>query len=63
LNYFGGWGETFGNITGGGSISSKYDYNPTDYIEVAFTSLSSHGNAAAMIFVLPPAYLKRAEIF
>ena len=63
LNYFGGWGETFGNITGGGSISSKYDYNPTDYIEVAFTSLSSHGNAAAMIFVLPSAYLKRAEIF
>lgn len=33
LNYYGGWGEIFGNITGGGSISSKYDYNPTPYVE------------------------------
>ena len=31
LNYEGGWGEIFGNITGGGQISSKYDYNPTPY--------------------------------
>ena len=34
LNYYGGWGEMFGNITGGGTLSSKYDYNPTPYIEV-----------------------------
>lgn len=34
LNYAGGWGEMFGNITGGGTISSKYDYAPTDYVEV-----------------------------
>ena len=34
LNYEGGWGEMFGNITGGGSISSKYDYNPTDYVDI-----------------------------
>ena len=34
LNYQGGWGEMFGNITGGGNISSKYDYNPTPYIAV-----------------------------
>ena len=33
LNYEGGWGEIFGNITGGGVISSKYNYNPTPYIE------------------------------
>ena len=26
LNYYGGWGEIFGNITGGGMISSKYNY-------------------------------------
>ena len=26
----------FGNITGGGTISSKYDYNPTAYPEVAY---------------------------
>ena len=34
LNYYNGWGEMFGNITGGGELSSKYDYNPTPYIEV-----------------------------
>ena len=34
LNYYGGWGEMFGNVTGGGTISSKYDYNPTDYVPV-----------------------------
>lgn len=35
LNYEGGWGEMFGNITGGGKISSKTDYNPTPYVRVA----------------------------
>ena len=34
LNYEGGWGEMFGNITGGGTISSKNDYNPTPYVAV-----------------------------
>ena len=34
LNYEGGWGEMFGNVTGGGTISSKYDYNPTPYVAV-----------------------------
>ena len=33
LNYEGGWGEMFGNITGGGTLSSKKDYNPTPYVE------------------------------
>ena len=33
LNYEGGWGEMFGNITGGGKLSSKKDYNPTPYID------------------------------
>lgn len=33
LNYQGGWGEMFGNITGGGTLSSKTDYNPTKYVE------------------------------
>ena len=40
LNYQGGWGEMFGNITGGGTISSKYDYNPTDYPTVYLGALS-----------------------
>ena len=33
LNYYGGWGKMFGNITGGGTLSSKKHYNPTDYPE------------------------------
>ena len=32
-NYYNGWGEMFGNITGGGTISSKVDYNPTPYVQ------------------------------
>ena len=39
LNYQGGWGQMFGNITGGGTISSKYDYNPTPYVNVVLQPL------------------------
>lgn len=39
LNYAGGWGEMFGNITGGGTISSKTDYNPTAYPSVVIGAL------------------------
>ena len=39
LNYEGGWGEMFGNITGGGTLSSKYDYNPTDYVQIYLENL------------------------
>ncbi len=39
LNYEGGWGEMFGNITGGGAISSKYNYNPTPYVQVVRRNL------------------------
>ncbi len=39
LNYEGGWGEMFGNITGGGTLSSKYDYNPTPYVAVVRRNL------------------------
>ena len=35
LNYYGGWGKIFGNITGGGKISDKYNCNPTPYVPVA----------------------------
>ncbi len=34
LNYEGGWGETFGNVTGGGVLSSKQEYNPTPYVQI-----------------------------
>ena len=39
LNYYGGWGEMFGNITGGGMLSSKTNYNPTPYVEVVRATL------------------------
>ena len=40
LNYYGGWGEMFGNITGGGTISSKYNYNPTEYVRAVRMDIS-----------------------
>ncbi len=43
LNYYGGWGDMFGNITGGGTLSSKWDYNPTDYIPTCPAALTSNG--------------------
>ena len=52
LNYYGGWGEMFGNITGGGTISSKYDYNPTDYVEVVHASLS--GATLTLVYYYVP---------
>jgi hypothetical protein len=39
LNYYNGWGEMFGNITGGGTISSNVDYNPTPYVESSKSKL------------------------
>ena len=47
LNYEGGWGEMFGNITGGGTISSKNDYNPTPYVQVVRRELYTYKNEAA----------------
>ena len=40
LNYFGGWGLTFGNVTGGGTFDSKTNYNPTPYPEVVYWDFS-----------------------
>lgn len=59
LNYYGGWGETFGNITGGGSISSKTDYNPTPYVPSVLGSLysaaaSAYTNSYTCIFIMLP---------
>ena len=47
LNYAGGWGEMFGNITGGGTLSSKYDYNPTPYVPVVNGEIVSKIEEAA----------------
>ena len=54
LNYYGGWGEMFGNVTGGGTLSSKTDYNPTPYVEVVLAPLPNIFNA--------PTESKTAEI-
>lgn len=50
LNYAGGWGETFGNITGGGTLSSKYDYAPTSYVEVTLAPIASYANIPLSAF-------------
>ena len=41
LNYQGGWGQLFGNITGGGKLSDKYNCNPTPYVETAWRDLTA----------------------
>lgn len=57
LNYEGGWGEMFGNITGGGTLSSKYNYNPTDYPVTAYEafviSVSDSTYEVVVIALLP----------
>ena len=46
LNYYGGWGQIFGNITGGGEHSSKSNYNPTPYVPTAYEAFISLDQAA-----------------
>ena len=55
LNYYGGWGEMFGNITGGGTISSNTHYNPTPYVPSVNAPLSTTGGARmlSMVSALP----------
>ncbi len=38
LNYYGGWGEIFGNETGGGKLSDKNNCNPTPYVPTGYSS-------------------------
>lgn len=58
LNYEGGWGETFGNITGGGAISSKQDYNPTPYVKTVLRSFTQmRGEAASVTVTVCPLVL------
>lgn len=52
LNYEGGWGEIFGNITGGGSISSKSNYNPTPYVAVLNRDLRVT-SSSSVVTILP----------
>ena len=41
LNYYGGWGEMFGNVTGGGTLSSETDYNPTPYVFTEYADFTA----------------------
>ena len=50
LNYYGGWGEMFGNVTGGGTLSSKYDYNPTPYVPVVREALPGAQTTASVVY-------------
>ena len=40
LNYYGGWGEMFGNVTGGGEYSSNTNCNPTPYVPTSYRIFS-----------------------
>ena len=51
LNYEGGWGEIFGNITGGGKISNKYNCNPTPYVAVARRDFTVKGQKLSTFYV------------
>ena len=53
LNYYGGWGEMFGNITGGGSISSKYDYNPTPYVQTHHAGITKESTVVIVYYYVP----------
>lgn len=53
LNYYGGWGEMFGNITGGGTISSKYNYSPTPYVSVYHAPLSQTSPIVVVYYYVP----------
>lgn len=53
LNYEGGWGEMFGNVTGGGTLSSKYNYNPTPYVTVVHASLSDAVAVTVIYYYVP----------
>ena len=56
LNYYGGWGEMFGNVTGGGTLSSKSDYNPTSYVAVIWEEFPSQVRVLMLYFCDPKKY-------
>ena len=50
LNYEGGWGEIFGNITGGGVISDNKNCNPTPYVEVVRRDITVKDNNVTVYY-------------
>ena len=64
LNYQGGWGEMFGNITGGGALSSKQNYNPTPYVEVVRKDFSkTNENVKNLNLILCDIVVLKKEYF
>ena len=60
LNYEGGWGEMFGNITGGGTISSKTHYNPTPYVPTVRAKFVPENSVVSLcIVVVDVAFLEK----
>lgn len=57
LNYYGGWGEMFGNITGGGTLSSKYDCSPTDYVPTVWSDLTTTTIITTVFFFDPKKHI------
>lgn len=56
LNYFGGWGTVFGNVTGGGVFDSETNYNPTPYPEsyrASITPTAWVGKSVTEICIIP----------
>jgi hypothetical protein len=43
----------FGNITGGGSLSSKHNYNPTPYVEVIREELPNNTSRTTVYYCIP----------
>ncbi len=60
LNYEGGWGEIFGNVTGGGTLSSKVHYNPTPYVKTILRELPK-GAPSALYISIPLSFLCRLK--
>lgn len=42
LNYYGGWGEMFGNVSGGGVFDSKTECNPSPYVPTAYRDFTEN---------------------
>ena len=56
LNYYGGWGEMFGNVTGGGELSSTTNYNPTRSVRVIFEEFPNNVQVMEIYFYDPRRY-------
>ena len=67
MNYYGGWGQTFGNVTGGGEFDSKTNCNPTPYVptyrgdlsEATLCAVTYEQTVARIVWCLPIEWTER----